>query len=499
MAGRLLKRQASLHQFANRFLHCAPSSIFTPHLAPFAFVAPPLYEPGCTGDCEARDLRQSLPDFGESFASAAALAEVAQQDSSEDPHVQLTAAGRYALEFFTGDVRGAGTPCPATIRLVGTEGESQDFVLGDNPEEPGFRRGESISYELEVDEDLGDLRSIFVRQANPSDGVGWYLEKIQLRGLEGVIEFPCHAWLGKDDAGDFNAAQERNLIPCGAVHLQEAIAEKLLEQPLSVHASGMSVAHPEKAKDPNARAVNRKHLGWGGEDAYFYDSRPGISGLGVADGVYMWKEQGIDSGRFSKSLMSSALQAVRQGAHDVLTVLKSAHKTVQEDEIQGSSTICLVTIDTRVGRLNSANLGDSGFLVLGKTPVNPEMHLKYRSPQQEHQFGCPYQLGHEEKADKPRHAMLATVPLMPNDVVVLGSDGLFDNMDSEQILEDVKSHIGEHKHPSAIAQHLVSIAYNNSMDRDLETPYSLAATEAFDMIYTGGKPDDITVVVAELR
>ena len=69
------------------------------------------------------------------------------------------------------------------------------------------------------------------------------------------------------------AAQERNLIPCAAVHLQEAIAEKLLEQPLSVHASGISVAHPEKARDPNARAVNRKHLGWGGEDAYFHDSR----------------------------------------------------------------------------------------------------------------------------------------------------------------------------------------------------------------------------------
>lgn len=94
---------------------------------------------------------------------------------------------------------------------------------------------------------------------------------------------------------------------------------------------------------------------------------------------------------------------------------------------------------------------------------------------------------------------LVYLQLMPNDVVVLGSDGLFDNMDSEQILEDVKAHVGEHKHPSAIAQHLVTIAYNNSMDRDAETPYSMAATEAFDMIYTGGKPDDITVVVAELR
>ena len=78
--------------------------------------------------------------------------------------------------------------------------------------------------------------------------------------------------------GLFAAAQERNLIPCGAIHLQEAIAENLLERPLSVHASGISVAHPEKARDPTARAVNRKHFGWGGEDAYFYSDRWHIQG-----------------------------------------------------------------------------------------------------------------------------------------------------------------------------------------------------------------------------
>ncbi len=30
------------------------------------------------------------------------------------------------------------------------------------------------------------------------------------------------------------------------------------------------------------------------------------------------------------------------------------------------------------------------------------------------------------------------------------------------------------------------------------TPYSLGATEAFDMVFNGGKQDDITVVVAIL-
>ena len=36
--------------------------------------------------------------------------------------------------------------------------------------------------------------------------------------------------------------------------------------------------------------------------------------------------------------------------------------------IKGSSTCCIVLIDTLTGRLTSANLGDSGFMVLGSTP-----------------------------------------------------------------------------------------------------------------------------------
>ena len=31
------------------------------------------------------------------------------------------------------------------------------------------------------------------------------------------------------------------------------------------------------------------------------------------------------------------------------------------------------------------------------------------------------------------------------------------------------------------------------------TPYSVGATEAFDMVYNGGKEDDITVVVARFE
>lgn len=46
--------------------------------------------------------------------------------------------------------------------------------------------------------------------------------------------------------------------------------------------------------------------------------RQGIIGMGVADGVYQWREQGIDAGDFSRLLMQTALEAVEEGQPDVL-------------------------------------------------------------------------------------------------------------------------------------------------------------------------------------
>ena len=63
------------------------------------------------------------------------------------------------------------------------------------------------------------------------------------------------------------------------------------------------------------------------------------------------------------------------------------------------------------GQLQSANVGDSGFLVLGRAPYSAHYGVKYHSPQQEHSFGCPYQLGHYEGADAPEDAMLMTLPV----------------------------------------------------------------------------------------
>ena len=56
--------------------------------------------------------------------------------------------------------------------------------------------------------------------------------------------------------------------------------------------------------------------------------------------------------------------------------------------LEGSSTACILTLDTSNGMLYSANIGDSGYLILR----NGEMIQE--STTLTHYFNCPYQLSH---------------------------------------------------------------------------------------------------------
>lgn len=421
----------------------------------------------------------------------------------------------------TGDVRGAGSPAPAVIKLVGTEGESEQYLLGDAGDDRGFERATKKSYAFSS-RYLGQLQRVHVQQlpsANDGQGLaaGWFLDRVEVAGPEGEHwSFPCSAWLGKSShPSGLDGDHERNLAPAvvrTSLHSMREPNYNLLGAPLHVEVSAMSLPHPEKAA-VGQKGSNRKGFGYAGEDAYFYaTNRNGITAMGVADGVYMWKEKGIDAGLFSRRLMEFARHAVDLGTTDVLRVLQFAAKRLRLEGIQGSSTACIVLVDHLQGRLAAANCGDSGFLVMGrrrherasasKTGASSSrggFEVKYRSPQQEHSFGHPYQLGHFAEADLPEDAMLTTMPVSPGDILVLGSDGLFDNVSEAELVEEVERDVMEGVQPSVIAQRLAFLAFSNSQDKRKVTPYSEGASEAFDMVYNGGKSDDITVLCAALH
>ena len=91
--------------------------------------------------------------------------------------------------------------------------------------------------------------------------------------------------------------------------------------------------------------------------------------------------------------------------------------------------------------------------------------------------------------------MLHAAPLAAGDALVLGSDGLWDNLHDSEVAAAVQAGVDANAPPAAIARAIAGAAFERSVNKRGSTPYSAAATEVFDMVYSGGKRDDITVLV----
>ncbi|KDO32450.1 hypothetical protein SPRG_02927 [Saprolegnia parasitica CBS 223.65] len=303
-----------------------------------------------------------------------------------------------------------------------------------------------------------------------------------------------------------------------------------------LNAFAMSIPHPQK-------------VATGGEDAYFIGTEPtaapatapqDVLCFGVADGVGSWFEQGISAGKYSRELMKAAQAAAHVSeAKDALVhpseVLHAAWLSVNQHAIVGSATACVVSLDPSQCELYAVNLGDSGFLIIRdkksdlksaemrgtldgslmrklenrETDLTPAgrrkgAHVSYRSPQQLHYFNCPFQLGFYEPGpdmpsgsgplfETPAEAVNLRVPVMEGDLIVLATDGLFDNVNEDQLLEIVASE----PEVEAMTKKLVKRAYDLSLDRTIDSPFARLAKEN-DKMWGGGMPDDITIIVARV-
>lgn len=88
-----------------------------------------------------------------------------------------------------------------------------------------------------------------------------------------------------------------------------------------------------------------------------------------------------------------------------------------------------------------------------------------------------------------------TVAVAPGDVIVAGTDGLFDNLYHNEITAVVVHGVRAGLSPQATAQKIAALARQRALDKDRQTPFSTAAQDA-GFRYYGGKLDDTTVVVS---
>lgn len=227
-----------------------------------------------------------------------------------------------------------------------------------------------------------------------------------------------------------------------------------------------------------------------GEDAMFM-AQDG-SAMAVSDGVGGWSKLGIDSGEYSRELMHNANRFVEDsGSTDPLEILCVSHDAATKT---GTATACIMTINGETMRC--ANLGDSGYVVL--RPNDNRYIVLTVSESQQHDFNCPKQIG-TNAVDHPHDADRYEVTLREGDLVIMGTDGLFDNLGIDDIITVLGMSEEEITNEDAvvrrISHNLARAAYKVSQCPQYTTPFARAAQE-HDLDHEGGKEDDITVIFA---
>uniref|UniRef100_A0A0D9XJ28 Protein phosphatase n=1 Tax=Leersia perrieri TaxID=77586 RepID=A0A0D9XJ28_9ORYZ len=285
-----------------------------------------------------------------------------------------------------------------------------------------------------------------------------------------ATEFPVPTHIPPPEEGSKNVDWEKDTSEVKNTERMVPAASSTL-----VLASGAAILpHPSK-------------VATGGEDAYFIACN---GWFGVADGVGQWSFEGINAGLYARELMDGCKKFIteNQGAAD-LKPEQVLSKAADEAHSPGSSTVLVAHFDGQF--LNASNIGDSGFLVIR----NGEVYQK--SKPMVYGFNFPLQI---EKGDNPlKLVQNYTIELEDGDVIVTASDGLFDNVYEQEVATIVSKSLQADLKPTEIAEHLAAKAQEVGRSAAGSTPFSDAALAVGYLGFSGGKLDDIAIVVSIVR
>ncbi|KAI9880310.1 MAG: hypothetical protein M1830_004189 [Pleopsidium flavum] len=303
-----------------------------------------------------------------------------------------------------------------------------------------------------------------------------------------------------------------------------------------------STQFPPHSRDPSNAKAQKKQRPDSGQDAYFISKVGGSEAVafGVADGVGGWVDSGIDSADFAHGfcgyMADSAYSVEERGklkAKDLM--MMGYEKIVADQTVTGGGSTACIGIAREDGSLEVANLGDSGFVQLRLNA------LHYSSNPQTHAFNTPYQLsiipprilaqaaafGGAPLRDLPKDASVTNHQLRHGDVLVFATDGVWDNVSSQEILKTVSRHMtaskgwkasesgmvmskklgaltqqediskqGSYTLQSLLATAIVSEAKAASLNTKRDGPFAKEVQKHYpEENYHGGKVDDICVLV----
>ena len=240
------------------------------------------------------------------------------------------------------------------------------------------------------------------------------------------------------------------------------------------------IPHPDKAH-------------FGGEDAFAvsYRSLDSTYMVAVSDGVGSWlSKRGVSAGPFAADLMLNSEKVFTDGEDDALTILTDAYEAT--DQI-GSATAIIGVLKPRSWgyRVELIYLGDSSFFVV------TDGNMTLQPTEQEIEFNRPFCLGKMAGgviyAQEPKDGEKFVINLEGEDMLVLGTDGLFDNLFDDEIMNIINS-MGNAT-ASDIAETLVIAATEKGESLE-PTPFERTSREA-GYEHKGGKTDDTAIIVVK--
>ena len=245
-----------------------------------------------------------------------------------------------------------------------------------------------------------------------------------------------------------------------------------------------SIPHPQKAYK-------------GGED----NSAQKALMVAVADGVGGWASRGVDPAVYSNELCRN-LEAVFEERGPALACIELFAEAARRSTSTGSSTLVVGVLDAQANEIDMCLLGDAGYMLV--RPEGDSLSLLYRSKDQVFSFDFPFQCG--TNGNSPHESAQTRHAVRNGDLVVLGSDGVWDNLYDEMVLDTVRGVVGRnrkgaHADVDALARAVADEAFRYSQMADYVSPYEKGAKASGKPKYEkhrGGKEDDITVLVGEI-
>mmetsp|Transcript_72931 Transcript_72931/g.89454 ORF Transcript_72931/g.89454 Transcript_72931/m.89454 type:complete len:325 (-) Transcript_72931:81-1055(-) len=272
----------------------------------------------------------------------------------------------------------------------------------------------------------------------------------------------------------------------------------------------------------NIYGKNSNEYGFAGEDSYFTfltkDKINNIESLyvGIFDGVGSGKkETQNESAKFSQSLTQECLNILsNDGNIDSKVLSINAYNNSMKYIDKGASTVLVMKLMCNGDNIkyNSFNIGDCQYAIF-RGNGNNEYKLNSISVPQIQAFGIPNQIGAFKSSVNISNGEYINndKDINKDDIIVIGSDGLWDNLfynDIENIISynmQYKSNTNNNTHnyirSGDLAHQLIKNAYQNSIEtkKTIITPWSQYMTDVMEMVYSGGKEDDITCITVYIH